>query len=75
MQTVTDNVKRWRLILIDWFKGLPTYQKIITCVASVTGSLIARYLYCKLHRKINNYPPGPTYHCIQFDILWNTPHC
>ncbi len=42
-----------------WFNHLPKYQQIITCVAALTGSLASRHIYCKLHRKWNNYPPGP----------------
>ena len=44
---------------LSWFKTLPTYQKIIGCVAFATGTLITRLLYCKLHRKYRKHPPGP----------------
>ena len=44
---------------LTWFKGLPTYRKIIGCVAFATGTLITRLLYCKLYRKFRNHPPGP----------------
>ena len=44
---------------LKWFNQLPKYKKLITCVAALTGSFASRYIYCKIHRKINNYPPGP----------------
>ena len=60
-----SNLKQLGLSCLDWFKDLPTYQKIITSVAVITGTFMTRYIYCKLHRKINNYPPGP----IGFPVL------
>ena len=41
------------------FKQLPTFQKFLTIVTSITGVLFTRYIDCKLHRKFYNYPPGP----------------
>ena len=73
LQSIVSNVKQMRMVLMDWFKGLPTYQKIITCIATMTGSLIARYLYCKLHRKFYNYPPGEMnyiYYCITQIVIF-----
>ena len=58
-QNVINTLKQYHVAFLEWFKQLPTYQKIITCVGALTGSLIARYVYCKVQRKIYNYPPGP----------------
>mmetsp|Transcript_41837 Transcript_41837/g.68872 ORF Transcript_41837/g.68872 Transcript_41837/m.68872 type:complete len:521 (-) Transcript_41837:89-1651(-) len=59
LQDILVKLKALGTAWLDWFQQLPTYQKIITTVAALTGSLLARYAYCKLHRKLNNYPPGP----------------
>ena len=55
---ITNGVKQLQVRLRGWFEGLPAYQKILTCVATATSSLLGHYLYCKLNRKLNNYPPG-----------------
>ena len=51
--------KHGSLSWMEWFSQMPTDRKVIGCVAAITGSLLSRVLYCKLHRKWNNYPPGP----------------
>ena len=53
-----NNLKEFGLSLLEWFQQLTTYQKLITYISAITGSLIIRYGYCKLHRKFYNYPPG-----------------
>ena len=52
-----SNVKHWTQPFLDWFNGLPRYQKIITCVIGATLPVATRAIILKLKAKYYNYPP------------------
>ena len=54
---IRSNVKDLTIVATEWFKQLPNYQKIITCVVATAFPIISRSLYIKLHRKYYNLPP------------------